>query len=205
VTQGGGRANEPRRRRSDRETPERHDTEEREPENGASGYASNPRASSKARRLRPSRRRGPTASAAEVVFGAGRDDKSTLRVSRQGDGLALCGPKSRSGTQHDEPLAIRDDGVRLARGARLADVYASAKGVRGGRKECLTGASGVDALLDVALVEPGCRREGAWETWEGPSRSDRLRSPSVLPFSILASLARSYPVAPRRRGKASYV
>src|ERR1019366_3821960 len=102
--------------------------------------------------LRPSRRRGPTASAAEVVFGAGPDDKSTLRVSCQGDGLALCGPKSRSGTQHDEPLAIRDDGVRLARGARLADLHASAKGVRGGRKECLTGAGG-DLGSDPAPFE----------------------------------------------------
>jgi len=86
------------------------------------------------------------------VFGAGPHEKLTLRVSRQGDGLALCGPKSRSGTQHDEPLAIRDDGVRLPIRARLADLYASAKGVRRGRKECLTGASG-DLASDPAPFE----------------------------------------------------
>ena len=55
-------------------------------------------------------------------------------------------------TQHDEPLAIRDDGVGLARGARLADLHASAKVGRGGRKECLAGASG-DLGSDPAPFE----------------------------------------------------
>jgi hypothetical protein len=80
------------------------------------------------------------ASALQADVFIGPDEKSAFGVARDGDRLAVRGPKSGACAQQDKPLAVRDDGVRGAIGTRVAELDASAKGVGGSGKEGLAGA-----------------------------------------------------------------